>query len=59
MKSKLIERRNAEIRERVNSLLGGGRPIMDVYAEVGEEFELGEVTIRHIMNDYGYYSHKC
>ena len=52
MKSDLKQRRNAAICKRVNELLGQGRPIMDIYAQVGEEFWLEETTIRNIFNKY-------
>ena len=51
MKSDLKERRNAAIVKRVNELLGQNRPIMDIYAQVGEEFWLEETTIRLIYNN--------
>ena len=59
MQSKLKERRNAAIVKRVYELLDDDRPIMDVYAQVGEEFWLEETTIRQIYNKYAIYSNKC
>ena len=59
MQSKLKERRNAAIVKRVQELLGKGRPIMDIYTEVGEEFWLDDTTIRKIYNKYDIYGNKC
>ena len=48
MKSDLKARRNAAICKRVNDLCGTGMKVMDIYAQVGEEFWLEERTIREI-----------
>jgi len=53
MKSDLKERRNAAICKRVYELLGTGKRVMDIYAQVGEEFWLEEITIRLIYKKYG------
>jgi len=59
MKSDLKERRNAAIYKRVYELLGTGKRVMDVYAQVGEEFWLEETTIRQIFNKNSVYNNKC
>jgi len=50
MKSDLKERRNAAICKRVYELLGTGKPIMQVYSDLEEEFWLDGETIRQIYN---------
>ena len=56
MKSDLKERRNAAICKRVRELCGTGMPVMNIYAQVGEEFWLEESTIKRIFNKYGHYN---
>ncbi|MBO7546650.1 MAG: hypothetical protein J6T19_08110 [Paludibacteraceae bacterium] len=58
MKSDLKERRNAAICMRVYELLGTGKPIMQVYSDLEEEFWLDVETIRKIYNKNGHYQHK-
>ena len=59
MKSDLKKRRNVAICKRVSELLGTGMKIMDIYAQVGEEFWLEETTIRQIVNKNTVYGNKC
>ena len=52
MKTDLKERRNAAICKRVDELCGTGMKVMDIYAQVSEEFWLEEITIRLIYKKY-------
>jgi len=58
MRTELKECRNAAICKRVYELLGTGKPIMQVYSDLEEEFWLDGDTIRKIFNKNGHYQHK-
>ena len=55
MKSQIREKRNAQIRTEVQSLIRQGKPRMQAYAEVAELYFLEESTVKRIYNNYGYY----
>ena len=55
MKSQMREKRNALIRTEVHNLIKQGKPRMQAYAEVAENYFLEESTVKRIYNNYGYY----
>jgi hypothetical protein len=57
MRHSVIEKRNEEIKQRIEELLGEGKLWKDqIFYKVAKEFNLGKTTIKHIYYGIGIYA---